>query len=91
MLRCCWLGVQQLLPQHRFYLVGNKLELIHAVRIQSKVETKAEEPLFSHLEFVSHFFGILDGRFFTRVTYAALLSLYLNTRLKLRNLLTQVV
>jgi hypothetical protein len=71
-LGACGLAIDKLLREHALDFVRYELKFFLVSAINSEIEAKAEETLFSDLQFVSEFFGILNACLFAWVSNFAL-------------------
>src|SRR3989344_9699747 len=71
--------------------MADKLQLLIRAGVNSEVKTKAEKALLTDLQFVAHFFGVLDSRFFAWIAHPALFGVNLDSGLYLGNFFAQVI
>ena len=70
--------------------MADELQLLHAAGVNSKVQPEPEEPLLADLQFVAHFFGVLDGGLLARVADPAFFGVNLDAGFQLGDFFAQV-
>ena len=83
-------GENHLLPKQGFDFVLNETELVKWISPNGDIEAKTEELFCTNLEFVTEFFGIVDGSFEFWVADFAFFGVDIVAGFKLSNLFAEV-
>ncbi len=84
-------GIDKCRTKNAFNASPDLIEFLDVFAINSDIEAEAEEPVFTHLQFIAEFLGVLQGSFEPRVAHLALFLVNTIAGFHLRHFLAQVV